>query len=217
MIKRFLPLVILLGTAAPVAAQGVGFGARVGTLGLGGELAIGLTESLTVRGGIGLSPLEPGVTFNDIDVNLKLPTVFNVGLDLYLNSAVRIGGGILFRSGHPELTGTFDASQDIGGVTFTPLQIGTLTGVIESSGSAPYVLIGFGRHTAEGVGLFLDVGVAFMGEPAVRLGARDGTLSSDVDPLMSALQQEAADFEADVPGYLKFWPILSLGIRVGAQ
>ena len=217
MIMRFLPLMILLGTATPVAAQGVGLGSRVGTLGLGGELAIGLTESLAVRGGIGLSPLEPGVTFHDVDVSLKLPTVFNVGLDLYLNSAVRVGGGIMFRSGHPEVKGTFAAAQDIGGTTFTPQEIGTLTGVIESSGSAPYVLIGFGRHTAEGVGLFLDVGVAFMGDPAVRLGARDGELSSDVGPLMSALQQEAADFEADMRGYLRFWPILSLGIRVGAQ
>ena len=100
---------------------------------------------------------------------------------------------------------------------FTPEEIGTLTGVIESSGSAPYVLIGFGRHTAEGVGLFLDLGFAFMGDPTVRLGARDGTLSDDVDPLMSALLQEAEDFEDDVPGYMKFWPILSLGIRVGAR
>jgi hypothetical protein len=218
MTKRIL-LCILLGGVAPcaVAAQGLGFGARVGTLGLGGEVAIGLTEGLVVRGGMGITPLERGVTFSDVDVTLKLPTVYNVGLDLYLNGAVRLGGGVLLRSGHPEVTATFSASQDIGGTSFTPQEIGTLAGVIESSGAAPYVLIGFGRHTAEGVGLFLDLGFAFMGDPSVRLGARDGTLSDDAPPLMDALQREASDFENDMRGYLKFWPILSLGIRVGAQ
>jgi len=219
MMKRLLPLVLFaLSAPSVVAAQGgLGFGARVGTLGLGGEVAIGLTERLVVRGGLGITPLEPSATFNAVDVSLKLPTVYNVGLDLYLNGAVRIGGGILFRRQDPQVTGNFNAPQDIGGTTYAPQEIGTLTGVIASNRKAPYVLIGFGRHTAPGVGLFLDLGVAFMGDPSVSLSARDGTLSPDAEPLKSSLAQEAADFESDMRGYLRFWPILSLGIRVGAQ
>jgi hypothetical protein len=218
MMKR-RPLFVLIALFAPsvAAAQGLALGARVGTFGLGGEVALQLTERLVVRGGLGISPLEPGVTFSGVDVSLKMPTVYNVGLDLYLNGAVRVGGGIMFRRRDPEVTGDFSAPQEIGGTTFTPQEIGMLTGVIASNRKAPYVLIGFGRHTAPGVGLFLDLGFAFMGDPTVRLGARDGTLSDGADPLMSALQQEAMEFEADMRGYLRFWPILSLGIRFGAQ
>jgi hypothetical protein len=210
MMKHALLLLVVLSAPGAVAAQGIAFGARVGTLGLGGEVAIQLTERLVVRGGMGITPLEPGVSFGDVDVKLKMPTV-------YLNDAVRLGGGVLFRRRDPEVTGSFSAAQDIGGTSFTPQEIGTLTGVIVSNRKAPYVLLGFGRHTAPGVGLFLDLGFAFMGDPTVQLGARDGTLSDTVDPLMSALQQEAADFESDMRGYLRFWPILSLGIRFGAQ
>lgn len=219
MLARALALLIVAGSAVPtvVSAQGVGFGARVGTLGLGGEAAVALTDRVVVRGGVGFVPFEPSLTFSDVDVSLDLPTVYNVGLDLYLNSAVRIGGGMLFRSGDPELTGTFNAPQDIGGTTFTPQQLGTLTGVLDSNDRAPYLLIGFGPHTAPGIGLFLDIGFAYLGDAAVSLGADGGTFSDDVDPLRSALDQEAAEFEDDMRSYLKFWPIISLGVRFGSN
>jgi hypothetical protein len=156
------------------------------------------------------------MSFGDLDVSLSVPTVYNLGVDLYLNSAVRLGGGMLFRSKDPEVEGVFDSPQEVGGTTFTPQEIGTLTGVFDSRDSAPYLLIGFGRHTASGVGLFLDVGVAFMGDPTVRLDSSGGTLSDD-PAMMDALDDEAAEFEDDMRGYLKVWPILSLGIRVATD
>jgi hypothetical protein len=156
------------------------------------------------------------MTFSDIDVSLKLPTVYNAGIDLYLNGAVRLGGGVLFRSGDPTLRGEFNTPQEIGGSTYTPQEIGALTGVLDASNHAPYVLIGFGRHTAQGTGLFLDLGIAVTGDPTVRLNSSGGTLSDDPS-FVSALQREASQFEDDMRGYLKIWPILSLGIRFGAQ
>lgn len=216
MITRSLSLSLVACAALPAAAlsQGIGLGPRVGTLGLGGEVALGLTDQIVVRGGVGFVPWEPTFSFSDLDVSLKVPTVYNVGIDLYLNDAVRLGGGILFRNDDPRVTGEFESDQQIGGTTFSPNEIGTLTGVLDSKDSAPYVLIGFGRHTASGVGLFLDLGVAFIGDPDVRLSAEGGTLSND-PATVNALQQEASDFEDDMRGYLKLWPILSLGIRLG--
>lgn len=208
-------LVACLALPAPSLAQGIGLGARVGTMGVGGEVAVGLTERLVVRGGIGLIPLEPSATFDDIDVTLELPrTWYNAGIDVYLNGAMRIGGGMLFKPDDPELVGTFNQSQDIGGTIFTPAEIGTLTGVIDSSDSVPYVLLGFGRHTAPGFGLFIDLGVAFLGDPDVRLDAEGGTLSG-APATRDALDQEAQNFEDDMRAYLRFWPILNLGLRIG--
>lgn len=217
MLTRALALATLLGSLAPgmVAAQAVGFGGRVGTLGLGGEIAVDLTDRVVARGGVGVVPYDPTLTFGDLDVTLTLPTVYNVGVDLYVTGAMRIGGGVLFRSSDPEVTGTFTAPQQIGGTTFTPEELGTLRGVFDASDRAPYVLVGFGRHTQRGSGLFIDLGVAFVGEPDVRLGTSGGTLSDDTDPLRSALDAEAAEFEEDMRGYLRLWPILSIGFRFG--
>ena len=209
-----LLVAVCLGLPAPALGQGVGVGARVGTLGLGGEAAVGVTERIVVRGGLGFTPFEPDATFDEIDVTLTLPTWYNAGVDLYLNGAMRIGGGMLFKADDPELLGEFNQPQDIGGTTYTPQELGTLTGVIDSSDSVPYVLLGFGKHTAPGFGLFLDLGVAFLGEPDVRLDASGGTVSDDPST-QSALDQEAEDFEADMRTYLRFWPILSMGLRIG--
>lgn len=199
---------------ASVAAQSVGIAGRIGTLGLGGEAAVSLTDRFVIRGGLGVTPFEPSATFDDLDVTLTLPTWYNVGVDLYLNGAMRLGGGVLFKSDDPALIGEFNASQDIGGTIFTPEEIGTLRGVIDSSDRVPYALLGFGKHTAPGIGLFLDLGVAFLGKPQVRLYAEDGTLSDDPST-QDALDREADNFEADMRTYLRFWPILSLGLRVG--
>lgn len=204
----------LAWTPAQAAAQGAGIGIRAGTLGVGGEAALSLTDRIVLRGGAGFAPFDPKATFDDLDVTLKLPTQYNVGLDLYLTGAMRVGGGLLFRSA-PEVTGEFTTPQDIGGSSYTPAELGTLKGVIDSGDRVPYILIGFGRHTAPGFGLFIDLGVAFLGDPDVRLDTEGGTLSSDVDPLRSSLDQEAANFEDDMRTYLRYWPILSLGFRVG--
>lgn len=199
---------------AIASAQGLGIAGRVGTLGLGGEAALGVGDQLVVRGGMGLIPFEPSATFDDLEVTLELPTWYNIGVDLYLNGAMRLGGGILFKADDPSLVGNFNSPQDIGGTQFTPQEIGTLTGVIDSSDRVPYVLLGFGKHTAPGVGLFIDLGVAFLGDPQVRLDASGGTLSDDPST-QSALDREAENFEADMRTYLRFWPILSLGLRIG--
>ena len=79
---------------------------------------------------------------------------------------------MLFKPDDPTLTGEIvGGSVEIGDMTYTSTEVSQLTGVLDSKDQAPYVLIGFGRHTASGIGLFLDLGAAFIGEPEVRLDA----------------------------------------------
>ena len=83
-----------------------------------------------------------------------------------------------------------------------------------SEDRAAYVLIGFGKHTSSGIGLSLDVGAAFLGNPSVTLAAEGGTFPDQAE-LDARLELEAQAFEEDMKAYLKIWPILSLGIRIG--
>jgi len=211
---------LALVVAASAVARGeasaqTGIAGRVSTLGLGGELAIDVTDRLVLRGGIGITPVEPSSNLGDIDVSLELPTWYSAGLDLYLNGAMRIGGGVLFKGEDPRFTGRFTADQEIGGQTFTPQEIGTLIAVLDSPNQIPYALIGFGKHTAPGAGLFVDFGVAFLGAPDIRMSTEGGTLAADSGPLRTALDAEAQEFEEDAGRYLELWPILTLGFRIG--
>jgi len=213
--------IFVLATAALLAvptlasAQGWGIAGRAGTLGVGAEGAVALGGSIVLRGGFGLMPFEPSVTIDDLEVTLKLPKQwYNVGLDLYIGGGLRIGGGMLFKSEDPSLTGTFTTSQDIGGRDFTPGELGTLTGVLDSEDQAPYALIGFGKHTSSGIGLFLDLGAAFVGDPNITLAASGGTFS-DQGELTSRLAAEATSLEDSAGTYLKIWPIINIGIKIG--
>lgn len=214
-ILLLLALALTAWTVPSPAAGQLGIAARAGTLGIGGEAALDLSDRVVVRGGMGLTNLEVSTTFDGVEVELQLPkTWYNVGLDLYLNGALRIGGGLLFKPDDPQLVGVLEESVDIGGRTFTPSEIGTLTGSIASEDQAPYLLIGFGKHTDSGFGLSLDIGAAFTGDPRVTLDAQGGTFSDQAE-LQARLDQEARNFEGDMKTYLRIWPILSLGLRLG--
>ena len=214
----------LLALPAALSAQGFGIAARAGTLGVGAEAAVGLTDAFVIRGGIGLLPVElknpsfwePGA---DVDATLKLPkTWYNIGADLYVGGGFRIGGGMLFKPDDPsligELTGT--ASIDIGGTTYTATDVAEVKGTLKSKKSAPYVLIGFGKHTKTGIGLFLDLGVAMLGDPEVSLEATKGNPTViNSATFQTRLRQEEQTIEDDFGSYLKLWPILNIGIKLG--
>lgn len=207
---------VLGAISSPVAGQ-LGLAARAGTLGIGGEAAINLSDRVVARGGLGLTGYSITTSFDDVRVELSLPEHwYNVGLDLYVNRALRVGGGILFKTDDPTLEGRLQGPVDIGGRTFTPGEVGTLTGSLASRERAPYVLIGFGRHTDRGFGLSLDIGVAFTGDSRVSLQAEGGTYPDQAE-LDARLDAEARDFEDHMKTYLRIWPILSLGLRLGLR
>ncbi len=206
----FLALVTLVGLALPhtLSAQGLAFAGRGGTLGLGVEAAVGLGERLAVRGGVGLLPFEPSVEIEEIDFTLSLPdTWFNIGADLYLGGGFRIGGGMLFKNDDPSIDGR----------PTEPVEIGNIVGTFESGSSAPYALLGFGRHVVSGIGLFADLGVAFMGEQEVSLDAPNTNFDTQVEEaeFRARLEEEEEEFREDAGSYLDYWPILNIGIKIG--
>jgi len=205
----------LLAVGTPAAAQDLGIAMRAGTLGLGGEAALSLGERIAVRGGVGFLPLEFGATIDDIDLTLELPrTLYHAGIDLYLTSVFRIGAGFLVKPDGVALSATPTEPEEIGGQEFTPAEIGTLRGALDTSERALYALLGFGKHVSKRAGLTLDLGVAFLRDTRVTLDSEGGTLSDDPS-FRARLDAQARSFEADLPRYLELWPIVNLGFRIG--
>lgn len=209
----------LLALPSAVLAQGIGVAGRAGTVGIGAEGALGLNDALVIRGGVGLMPFEVDATIDDIDVTLTLPeTWYNIGIDLYPGGgSFRIGGGLLFKPDDPTVVGTITGSTtvEIGDQTYTATDVSQLNGTLDSSDSAPYVLIGFGKHTSPGLGLFLDLGVAFLGEPTVSLSASGNSVVVNSPEFQNELRKQEQNFEDDAGSYLKLWPFLSIGLRLG--
>lgn len=206
----------LLALAVPVRAQSpLGVAGRAGTLGWGGEVAVALTDEAALRGGAGFSTLDADTRFGDFAARLELPsTWYDLGVDWYPTSQpFRIGTGVLFQGADPLIEGVVDRPTVIGGRTVTPTELGALTGIVRTRDRIPYLRVGFGRHAAPGFGLFLDLGVGLLGSPVVELQADGGTL--DATTLEGLLEAEAASIQSDLKTYLRFWPIMSVGLRYG--
>ena len=100
--------------------------------------------------------------------------------------------------------------MDIGDETYD--QAGTLHGELDTKNTAPFVGIGFGRHTRGGFGVTFDLGVAFVGEPDVILNA-EGPIASEPG-LQAELDKEAQNIQDDAGDILQYWPVLSFGLKI---
>ena len=211
---RLVLLVLVLAAPAAASAQ-IGVGAHIGTTGFGGDLAVALGGNAQVRGTAGIMPLEPSWTMSDIDVTAELSNSFIMaGIDLFPSgSGFRLGAGVLFKPDDPILTGELRGPTRVGNQTYSPGQVGTLTGTVESREAAPYLMIGFGKHASAGIGLFVDLGAAFVGESTIDLRSRGGTLSGNAQ-FHAELAREEAEWQGRI-AELEVYPILNLGLRVG--
>lgn len=224
---RLLVVGALAALVAPhaLSAQALGVAVRGGTMGFGAEGAVGFGQSVVVRAGLGLLPIEPNVAGfldlgDDVKAKLELPgSWYNLGVDLYLGGSFRIGGGMLRKPDDPTLTITASSNDqvDIGDETYSGEDVSEIRGTLSAKNSAPYLIVGFGKHTSTGVGLFLDMGVAFLGDPQVTLEATEGNQTViDSAAFQTQLAQEEQKVNDDLPVWAKrYWPILSVGLRIG--
>lgn len=215
--RRFLPLLLIAAFAAPTAirAQGFAVAGQAGTMGVGGAVVIGVSPKVNLRGTFGYIPGDFEINIDDIDFALELPTFLLATVDLYPMGFFHISAGGLFISdgGNFTVLGTLDEAQDFGDNTYTPAEVGTLTGTFNLKSAMPYVGIGFGNPVGRTIGINLDFGVGIGNKPGVELSA-DGLLGSDAT-FLADLNEREQEIRDDIPELLKYYPVVSLSLSIG--
>ena len=187
---------------------------NAGTTGVGAEVQLSLGPVFVLRGGIDTLGYDFDETYSDVDYSgrFDFDTVSGfVDLHPFLNGFL-ISGGVYVGDRTINLNGQPTTPVEIGGATFTPAQVGTLSGRIKLSDTAPFVGVGYddsfyreGRWGFRGM-----VGVAWSQEPEVGLSSSGGTLSND--PIFRArLEQEARDIQEEAKDKALF-PVVQLGV-----
>ena len=187
---------------------------NAGTTGVGAEVQLSLGPVFVVRGGIDTLGYSFDESYSDVDYagRFDFDTVSGfVDLHPFLNGFL-ISGGVYVGDRTINLDARPNAPVDIGGATFTPAEVGTLSGRIKLSNTAPFVGVGYddsfireGRWGFRGI-----VGVAWSQEPEVGLSSSGGTLSND--PIFRArLEQEAREIQEDAEDKA-FFPVVQLGV-----
>lgn len=201
----------LLLFSAPLSAQ-FGVAVKAGSAGVGADVGFSLSGPLTLRAGAGYLPLERDGDLSGRTFSIETPpTLVTVGADLKLVGPLRLTGGVLFRSDDIVFSTDISGSTTIGNETYT--SSGTLHGRMEDQKTAPYLGIGFGSLTGTGIGFFAEVGAAFTGEPTFRLTG-SGPISEQPG-FEASLREEERKIQDDHPEWLKFWPMVQVGLRIG--
>lgn len=209
---------VFCATATGLSAQSIGVGAHIGTTGVGGTVGVGLTSMFGVHGSIGFIPLEPKATFSDLEFTVDPPASLTMlGLDFFPGGGgLHLTAGVLMGAKTTTITGEYGGEPvTIGGQTYDGDDIGGLIGNFETSNAAPFVGIGFGRHAGTGIGLTLDLGVAFMGEPTFTLRAAEDNAITQSQQFRSDLEEQRASVQEDLEKYAKLFPIARIGLRIG--
>jgi hypothetical protein len=207
--------VVMLPMSASAQSIGVGVAARAGSLGFGGEVAVNVTRWLGVRAGIGALPLSYTGDVEDVRYHIDSTSpLTNVGVDFYPGIFdLRLGGGMMFINNPTTFDARYSGTVTINGQTYTDAEVGALTGELDHGSKAPYAIIGLGRQTNKGIGIFLDLGAAFLEEQRMTYSST-GALRND-PTFQAELAAEAQAIEDEVNRYVKVFPILSAGIKFG--
>lgn len=213
---------LFAGVAAFVLAAGAAqaqegrfaLGVNAGTPGLGVEAQFKLSDQLVVRGGADSLKFDHDDSYSGVDYSGKLKSrTGGVFLDWHpMGGGFFVSGGSYFGDRTLKLSGTPSGSTDIGGVTYTAAQIGTITGDVAMSDAQPFVGLGWDNTFSGdgGWGFRGLVGASFSDSPKVDLTASGGTLSND-PTFQARLRQEEADVRDDAKDF-KYFPVAQVGV-----
>ncbi|MFM2304432.1 MAG: hypothetical protein RLZZ135_1844 [Cyanobacteriota bacterium] len=203
----------------PRQPLGLGVTARVGTLGIGIDIAKSLTSQVNGRLGFNFGNLNVNRTDSGInyDSQLNLSSIQLVG-DYYpfRQSNFRVTGGLVAQNNKLTVTSKPNAGGNytIDNQSFPASSVGTLSGEFKSANSiAPYLGIGIGQPATEGLAFNADLGLMFAGAPQVTLNASNPAFNGS--PITrSLIDNQARQTENDLKG-LNLYPVVSVGVSYG--
>ncbi|MBU2678597.1 MAG: hypothetical protein KJP16_16115 [Gammaproteobacteria bacterium] len=201
--------------ACGTAGADFGVGLKAGTLGLGIEGRWSPIPWLDVR--VGANNFEyddngsqAGITY---DATFSLDTYYATGNFRFPLSPFRVTAGAFSNGNEFSMLSqdTAGLDFDIGGSPFNPADVGTLQSVTSFGGTAPYVGVGYDFEFLGKVGLNLDFGVLWQGDPSVTLEATGlADAPASVQSLLEpALETERLELEDEMSSF-KAWPVVSL-------
>lgn len=213
--KTFVLLAAMTFCAGASANDDFWVGLKAGTLGYGGEVAWKPLEWLDVRAGANFydyedSGAQAGINY---DGTLALDTVYVTGNFRFLLSPFRLTAGAFANNNEVRLVSQPAPSYSLGNTQgYSPAEVGTLQSVASFESVSPYFGAGYDFSLMDRLGLSLDFGVLWQGEPTVTMTS-NGTLALINDPgFMQDLADEGLELEDELKD-MKAYPVISIGFH----
>lgn len=192
------------------AEHDFGVGITAGTLGLGLEASWKPLRYLELRIGANAFDIssDGDVAGINYDQELSLQSFYGTANIHFTDSPMRVTAGYYSNGNELLLINDQMVDQEIGGVIYPGAGIGTLSSTTTFANGAPYFGIGYDFTIKGKIGINVDFGVLWQGDPEVTLTA-DGALSGDPG-FQAALEAERQELEDDLSEF-KVMPVLQIG------
>jgi len=215
-IKAVLLLSALAITGSASANDNFWVGVKAGTLGYGAEVAWRPIKWLDVRAGGNFldyddSGSQAGINY---DATLALNTYYLTGNFRFPLSPFRMTVGAFANNNELQMASLDAGSFLIGDnpIAYTAADVGTIRSVASFESVAPYLGAGFDFSVMDRLGLSLDFGVLWQGDPIITITS-DGLLGeannagflADLEDERQQLLNEVSDFRA--------YPVFSIGFN----
>ena len=204
---------LLLGSNA-MADDDLWFGLKAGTLGFGLEASWRPIPWFDIRAGANQydyndSGAQAGINY---DATLALETYYATVNFRFPLSPFRMTVGAFSNGNEVQMVSLPMGAYLIGDnpIPYTSADVGTLRSTTSFDSVSPYVGAGFDFNVVGRLGLALDFGVLWQGDPIVDITA-DGLLASD-PTFIAALESERLQLEDEVED-LKAYPVITLGFN----
>lgn len=199
---------------AQILRDRIAVGAGLGTTGVALEVSGKVSRYVTVRGGLDYLSFGIDETYDDVEYDADFDfTTGGAFVDVHpFANGFFVSGGAYF--GPKDVSATADPTTDveIGDVTFTPDQVGSLVFDAELEDAAPFLGIGydntFTRRSRFGVKFV--AGAIYTGEADVTLESVGGLLSDD-PTLQAEIAAEEQNIEDDLEDF-QLYPVLQVGL-----
>jgi hypothetical protein len=216
-LSRAGAVVVLTAGAFPADASAqFGIAGRASTLGIGAEVSYRASRNVGLRAGGNWLRFTRDGTVDEIDYEIT-PKLKNATalLDIFpFGGAFHLTGGLMVNGNEGHLDAVLNQPIQIGGNTYSPQQVGSLTGTVTFDDLAPYAGLGFAGAGA--VSFLFDLGVAFSGRPRATLLGNTSLTGTEKAIFDANVAQEQAELQAEIDDrdYLKYHPVISIGIRI---
>jgi hypothetical protein len=197
------------------ANESLGFGAKIGTLGVGAEVSVALIPNTRLRSGFNFLRFSFDSTISDI--NYDFDTEFNsipILFDVHpFGGTFFLSGGIVLNNNNVGVKGSVSPGSldpEYQQYDFLADQI-TISGDVEFLPVAPYAGLGWRTNSNEsGWGFEAELGVLFQGAPDVSKLRVNAPIDVNATPEVQLFLAEQANEIEDELSWFQYYPVASL-------
>jgi hypothetical protein len=191
--KKIFSLLVFMAVlfVTPIKAQNMGLGIalKASTMGIGGDVALGINDKMDVRVGFDMMSFKKNFNFNESDINYDATATIKSGsvtalFDYYISNTFFVAGGLGYNLFNVGVNGKAASDFPYGDISIPKDMVGDFVfNVNPGTRISPYLGLGLGRAlgSEKNFAFAFELGTYYQGSPDISIQS-SGLLAPTSNP-----------------------------------